>query len=232
MDWGLVGNGVQPTPVKSSPACSPQLYKCFPSLSLSPLRSHPALFHGYEDYDGDVAALADWRPTVIFAPLSICAVPSHFTSGIYFSPGALIADLLVPGHVAAAFCGPSPPAAFLSARSLALALAFLVYPLCPSCVDHDERESSSAPQVQFAFWTLRPLLFPALPFSLSTTRATTAIATHCADHTPARSSVTFISAWLGSRIFHRPHDPRSILGRAFAAQHPCDGYALHTAAAR
>ncbi|KAJ7937666.1 hypothetical protein B0H13DRAFT_2302490 [Mycena leptocephala] len=110
--------------------------------------------------------------------------------------------------------------------------------------------------------TLRPLPFPALPFSFSTTCATTAIATHCAHHTLARFSVTFISAGLGCRIFHLSlttffspsspsiilhaptaalacrqysvaiHDPRSIRGRAFAVRQHSDGYALHTGPGR
>src|SRR4051794_35862995 len=80
-----------------------------------PVRSSPALFHGHENYDGvyrpfvfgnnpvvssdelpaPSAALADSRLPVMFAPLPISmCVPSHFTSGAYFSP-TLIADVLI-----------------------------------------------------------------------------------------------------------------------------------------
>ncbi|KAJ7363083.1 hypothetical protein DFH08DRAFT_842024 [Mycena albidolilacea] len=68
-------------------------------------------------------------------------VPFYFASVAYFSP-TLIADVLIPrqptrvrpGDVAAAFCGSSSQSASSPlARSPALALAFLVYLLCPSC---------------------------------------------------------------------------------------------------
>jgi hypothetical protein len=67
-------------------------------------------------------------------------VPSHFTSGAYFS-SILIADVLIPrqptrvrpGYVAAAFCGSTSQAAFLSARSLARPRTRLPrVPPCPS----------------------------------------------------------------------------------------------------
>ncbi|KAJ7884702.1 hypothetical protein B0H13DRAFT_2537104 [Mycena leptocephala] len=102
----------------------------FPSRSLGPLRSPPALFHGHEDTTAMLVSSVE-LPALLWQtggfqfviPCFDMGVLSHFTSGAYFS-STLIADLekptrLRPGYVAAAFkfCGSSTQAAFLSARS-------------------------------------------------------------------------------------------------------------------
>jgi hypothetical protein len=82
------------------------------------------------------------------------ALPSHFTSGAYLSP-TLLADVLIPrqptrvrpGYVAAAFCGSSSQAAFLSARSLARPRTRLPrVPPCPSCTLCASRAGRSPPR--------------------------------------------------------------------------------------
>ncbi|KAJ7812223.1 hypothetical protein B0H13DRAFT_2383342 [Mycena leptocephala] len=89
-------------------------------------------------------------------------VPSHFTSGAYFSP-TLIADVLIPGkpmrlrpdYIAAAFCGSSTQAAFVSAHSPSHSPSCtpvpVLYPVCRS-----RRSSSSL----FSAIPLPPLAYP------------------------------------------------------------------------
>ncbi|KAJ7327497.1 hypothetical protein DFH08DRAFT_1084693 [Mycena albidolilacea] len=110
-------------------------------VSIPPLRSPPALFHGHEGHDGDVCrpfvSGFDNDPVVSSAELLTllwqtggfrflisCLRPYRYAPSIpsYFRQRAC---------VAAAFCGSSSQAAFLSARSFALALAFLLYPARP-----------------------------------------------------------------------------------------------------
>jgi hypothetical protein len=87
--------------IKSSSTCTPSPpAHVFPSRSLRPLRSPPVLFHGLEDYDGDVyrpfvfdnnpVVSSDELPVLLWQtrgfrlclhPYHMC-VPSHFTSGV------------------------------------------------------------------------------------------------------------------------------------------------------